>query len=225
MNVKSIRENTVMQIVDETTDTAYRALFSELHADKSFYVRAKELYDDARERQASMQLRVGFFSGNSLCSFSGVVEKVRVRGGVYLTLIRQTSPIIETVQRKTRREEMAVPVTLYRLSEDGFQNNKLNRDLDKMELRSISFDISAGGLCLVCNDQLRPSADPFYLVEFMIGKDVFLLPARMVRQGNAPQMVNYRHDYGFQFLYDRMPNEEKRLSNALISAKIAAVMG
>jgi len=225
VNLKSIKENTVMQVVNETRDFAYRVLYSGVCTDKSFYVKSKELYEDVKGLKDNCRFRIGFFSGNSIYSFTGLAEKVMIRGGAYLTLLRQTSDIVETTQRKSKREELAVNVVLYRLSEESFEANKLERDLGKMELKSISFDISAGGLCVVCNDRLRSSTEPYYLIDFSIGKEAFLIPARLARQGNAPQMVNYRHDYGFQFMYKNLPTEERRLANALVSAKISAAIG
>ena len=71
------------------------------------------------------------------------------------------------------------------------------------------------------NILLSSKYDPYYLVEFALSeKDTFLLPAKLVRRSNYPRTKIGRYDYGFQVIYDKMPEEKARLTRAILHKKL-----
>jgi len=89
-------------------------------------------------------------------------------------------------------------------------------------LTDISFDISSGGLCVITNTLLSSKYDPYFLVRFSLSeKDTFLLPTKIVRKSNYPRTKIGRYDYGFQFIFDNMPEEKARLTRAILNRKLS----
>lgn len=225
MEIKNIKTETMLRFVlaeDETV--AFKVTFFDLYTDKSFFVKSKELYEYASKAGRPLSFEINFFLDDASCNCTGRTEKVFIRSGSYLTLINQTSEIERTNPRRHQRESIATRVILYRLPEDEFNSNNFVRELSRVELSCMSFDISGGGFCLMSNDALRHPGEPHYLAEFTLnGNELFVLPVRLVRSDKAPPMSRVRYDYGFAFQYDNLPNEERRLIGALINVKMALV--
>lgn len=228
MFLKEIKTDTNLHIVEvvdgKETDVTYKGVFTDLVSDRSFFVRSIELYNAFPQMGDNTELLISFFRGDSICTFSGKADRVIIKNGMYLTLIEQASDIVPSSRRKYQREEMMVNVLLYDLKEDRLNSPPYTRSGLRVVFSSDTFDISAGGLCLVSNSRIRNDVGPYFLVEFSLskGKDTFLLPGKVVRKSNSPQMPMYKYDYGIQFIYDKIPNERKRLVNALFNAKFSA---
>jgi hypothetical protein len=69
---------------------------------------------------------------------------------------------------------------------------------------------------------LTSKHDPNYLIEFNLSeKDRFVLPAKLVRRSNYPHSKLGKYDYGFQFIFEKMPDEKGRLSRAILNRKLS----
>ncbi|HBU12697.1 MAG TPA: hypothetical protein DEB31_08230 [Clostridiales bacterium] len=222
MTITSIKDGTVLQAVKEGTDTVHRVTFSAPYKDDSFFVKSREFYTVA-EKEIGTQYRLSFYSGDSLCTFLCVIQRVFIKSGSFLTLLEQVSDIEETSQRKYLREDIAAKITLHNLSEDDYKNSRFSTG--PAVFSGMSINISAGGLCIVSNEKLRPSEEPYYLAEFSLGKDTFLLPSILARRTDAPHFMGYRYSYSFEFLFDLLPAEQNRLLGVLINTKAAAFLG
>ncbi len=209
-----------MQTIGVNGEDVFRATFYEFIGDETFYVKSKELHSVARP---GMQYRLSFVNkeNESICSFMGEVECTLIRSSAFLTLLKKLTDIEETAQRRFQREEMFIQVSVYHLSENAFHTNAFDCNINQLVQKTMSFDVSAGGMCIVCNGKIEKEGEPYYLLEFSVNNEQFVIPARIVREGNAPQMVNYRYDYGFEFQYDHLPGEETRLLGALLNSKMA----
>ena len=130
---------------------------------------------------------------------------------------------IETMNRRTYdRDEIRVEVKIYGLPEDQISESKFMKPIGKPAMTDMSFDISSGGLCVISNTVLHSEFEPFYLVEFSLGEwDQFMLPAKLVRASNYARTKIGKYDYGFQFIFDHLPNEKGRLTKAILSKKLS----
>ncbi|MDL2237329.1 PilZ domain-containing protein [Christensenellaceae bacterium OttesenSCG-928-K19] len=219
MTIKNIKDNTVLQVVSEENNTVHRATFYEPYKNDCFFAKSKSLHSEAA-KNIGKRCRVSFYNEDCICTFLSEIQRVFIKSGSYLTLLCQVSGIEETSQRKFQREDIATKVNLYGLSEENFQKSIFARD--RILFSSMSMNISAGGMCLVSNEQLRPSPDPYYLTEFSINKEAFLLPAHLLRRSDAPRFMQYRYSYGFGFLCENIPADQNRLLGTLINTKASA---
>lgn len=227
MHINHIQKGTTLFVSGDTNDSApnrvYETRFYETKDETSFYVEGIDLYNSINTLK-NAKLKIHFLLGATLFSFFGKITDIRPRGNSYLTLIEQVSLMQETSRRKYDRHEMKIFVKLYGLREaDLKQCNYVKAD-NNVEFSSTTFDVSLGGICMTSNVRLRSQYEPYFLAEFVLNeKEEFLLPLKLTRSGNCPQTVLFKYDYGFQFIYDEIPQEEKRLATALFSAKLSLV--
>ena len=77
-------------------------------------------------------------------------------------------------------------------------------------------NISGKDYQIYCNEitymPYIPNWDPF--------KDRFVIPAKIVRKSNYPRTKIGRYDYGFQFIFDSMPEEKAKLTTAILNKKL-----
>jgi len=197
----------------------YEAVFRYYESDKLLVVQCPWLYDNYDSLNLGARLNISYGDDMHSYVFTGQArEKLRGNG---LVMIEQLSNLEMTSRRQFDRDEIRVPVCAYGLSEAKLTASSFVRPANPPDLRDISFDISSGGLCVVTNTLLSSKHDPFYLVEFGFSdKDSFLLPSRLVRRSNYPRTKIGRYDYGFQFIYDKMPEEKGRVTRAILNKKI-----
>jgi len=212
----TIYEDLQMRPVSED----FEAVFRQVEGDRHFVVLCPALYDSFARLQLGASLRISFTSDPNIYTFTGrAKEKQRTRG---LVLIEQLTDIETLSSRKYDRDEFRMRVMVYGLPESKLSDVVFEKPQGNPDMSDLTYDISAGGLCVVSNTLLSSKHDPYYAIEFMIGdKDRFVLPAKLVRRSNYPRVKVGKYDYGFQFIFDKMPDEKGRLSRAILSKKLA----
>ena len=200
----------------------YEATFYDMNDfvnETSFVAKCTDLNRDYDQYNKNTLLEINFSGGSNLYTFKGkIIGKIRNDSIV----IEQTSTIVTLNRRKYQRDEIRVDVRLFPLSEDMVNNRRHTIPSDNPVMKEMSFDISAGGMCIVTNVSLNPKYDPYYLVEFALSeKDVFLLPAKLVRRSNYARSRVGKYDYGFQFIFTENSNEMSRLTKAILNKKLS----
>ena len=225
ISLKHIERGTKLSIVEDTQpDTAgkeYKAVFRHTEGDKTFVVQCVDLCDNFERVNPRPNLKIIFKSEPNMYTFTGrAVEKQRDGHG--LILLEQLSNIGTINSRRYIRDEFRLNVMLYGLPEAMLANQHFKKPQNEPEMADVTYDISAGGLCIVSNTHLVSKHDPYYLVEFSLGeKDKFLLPAKLVRRSNYNRTKVGKNDYGFQFIFDNMPDEKGRLSRSILNKKLS----
>jgi hypothetical protein len=224
MYLKFIDRGTAMRIqrtaAGEPSGTVYKASFYDFSADTAFFAESEALYGDFESYGENALLNITFARGDDMYTFTGRAKRALLNRGAHLTLIEQWSDIMFQSRRSDDRNEMRVSVRFYGLSAEDLKNGVFQKRDELPEFAAATFDISAGGLCMVSNEYLDSKYEPYFLAEFMLnsGKNEFLLPVRLIRKGNCPQTALYRYDYGLLFMYENCLEEKGRLSAALTDA-------
>jgi len=224
MDLKHIERGTKLVIFEEIQKRAisdeHEAVYRYHEDDKLVVVQCAWLYDYFDRLNLGACLNISFRTTEGTNMFTGkAVEKLRGNG---LVMIEQLTDMIAISQRQTgSRDEFRVNVRAYGLSEAKINATSFVVPDSKPELTDVSFDLSAGGICVVTETLLSSKYDPYYLVEFTVtDKDRFLLPSKLVRRSNYPRTKIGRYDYGFQFIFDKLPEEKSRLTRAILSRKL-----
>lgn len=211
-----------LQVSRDDLPMEFNGYFFEQVDDMGFFVESQDLYTFCESGGLKASVKVSFFRAGGMYAFTGRLRGTKLLRGQYLTQIEQISVIDKTTRRKDHRDEMRFDVSLYGITQANLQQGIFEKASQRPEFSCATLDVSAGGLCLVSNENLVSPFEPYFLSEFVLNeKDLFLLPSQLVRRGNCPQTVLYRHDYGIMFLFDHIPDEKKRLSVAIFKAKLA----
>ena len=202
----------------------YEALFYDMHDllnESSIVVQCASLNKDFNKLGRFAMLDISFTVGPNVFAFIGrAVEKMYSD----MVVIEQASEIETLNRRKYERDEFRVEVRIFGLPEEYLSYSRYTMPGTRPVLTEMSFDVSAGGMCIVTNTNLISEFDPYYLVSFTIGeRDSFLLPAKLVRRSNFARSRVGKYDYGFQFIYDNMPDEMARLTKAILNKKILSL--
>jgi len=226
MILRYIERGTNLQIdakmEGEAESTIYEATFYDLYDfvnETSFVVQSSKLNRDFSRIDQSVVMYISFMRGEFIYSFTG-----RASGKMYndMVIIDVLSGIEELNRRTYDRDEIRVDVKVYGLPEDQISEVKYMKPVGKPAMSDVSFDISSGGMCIISNTVLKSEFDPYYLVEFSFGTwDQFLLPAKLVRKSNYARTKIGRFDYGFEFIFDHLPNEKGRLTKAIVNKKLS----
>ena len=115
MKINNLKNNTVLQVIDEENNEVYRATFHEPYREDSFFFKSKDLYL-AAENNTGKQYRISFYNEDCICTFVGEVQRVLIKSGALLTLLQQVSEVEETSQRKFQREDITIKLNIYDLS-------------------------------------------------------------------------------------------------------------
>lgn len=219
MLLKFIERDTTMKIQvivnGENVGEAYAALFYDLDTDTSFFARCHELYDRFPNLPPGAHLKVTFWLRENMYMFEGRPIELAPYMGSNSVLIKQTTDIDVSSLRRDARNEMSVLVRLYTFVPYGTTASVMGGEFI---FAAETFDISAGGFCLVSNEPFD-TKELLFTAEFNLsGRSDFLLPAKLVRKGDSPQTVLYHFDYGFVFLFDDCLDEKPRLSAAITDA-------
>ena len=76
-------------------------------------------------------------------------------------------------------------------------------------------------MCIISNSVLKSKYEPYFLAEiFLTPKDVFYIPAKLVRRTSYQRTVIGKYDYGFQFIFEHIPGEESKLMSAIMTKKL-----
>jgi len=223
MDSKYIERGTKLIIYEELQKRAvsdeHEAVFRYHESDKLLVVQCAWLYENYDRLNLGAQLNITYGTEATVFSFAGVAkEKLRSNG---LVMIEQLTNVEAKSRRQFDRDEIRVSVNVYGLPEAQVSSSTFARPSNAPDLTDVSFDISSGGLCIITNTLLSSKHDPNYLVEFSLTeKDSFLLPVKIVRKSNYPRTKIGRYDYGFQFLFEQIPEEKVRLTKAILSKKL-----
>jgi len=223
MDVRHIERGTKLTIYEELQQRAvsdeHEAVFRYHESDRLIVVQCAWLYENYDRLNLGAQLNISYGNETIVNSFIGLAkEKLRGNG---LVMIEQLTDIETKSSRQFDRDEIRVNVKAYGLPEAKVSLAKLDMPTAAHDISDVSFDISSGGLCVVTNVLLSSKYDPYYQVLFSLTeKDSFNLPARLVRRSNYPRTKIGRYDYGFQFIFDNMPEEKARLTRAILNKKL-----
>ena len=224
MSVKHIERGTKLVVYEEMQKRAvsdeHEAVFRYYETDKLIVLQCTWLHENYDRLSLASQLNVSFDTGSEVHSF---IAEVRKRlSGKGLVMIEQLTPIETKSRRQFDRDEIRLVVNIYGVNEAKLSSQSFTKPESKPDLTDVSYDISSGGLCVITNTLLNSKHDPYYLAEFSFSDmDMFLLPSKVVRKSNYPRTNIGRYDYGFQFLYDNLPEEKARLTRAILKKKIS----
>ena len=224
MKLTHLEKGTKLTIYEELQKRAvgdeHEAIFRYQENDKMIVVQCSWLYENYDRLCLGSQLNVSFDTAEEVNSFTGLPrEKLRNHG---LVMIEQMSDIFTKSRRQFDRDEIRVSVDVFGLQASKATHAEFKNPATPPDLTDISFDISSGGLCVITNTLLSSKYDPYFLVRFSLSeKDTFLLPTKIVRKSNYPRTKIGRYDYGFQFIFDNMPEEKARLTRAILNRKLS----
>jgi len=198
----------------------HEAIFRYLEDDKLIVVQCQWLYDNFSTLNLGTKLNISYDAKETVNSFTGIAkEKLRGNG---LVMIEQISDLESKSRRQFDRDEIRLNVNIFGLPEAKVSGTVFEKPASAPDLSDITFDVSSGGLCVITNTLLSSKYDPFFLVEFSFNdKDSFLLPSKVVRKSNYPRTKIGRYDYGFQFIFDNIPEEKSRLTRAILNKKLS----
>jgi len=226
MNLKYLERGTKLKIFEEydmrAVSEEYDAVFKYFETETLFIIFSPEIYENYDKLNADAILNISFMTDFNIYIFTGrAVEKQRTSG---MILVEQLAEIVTINRRKYTRDEMRVRVRAYGLSEKKLESTYFDLPDAVPELVDMTYDISVGGVCVISNTLLTCKYDPYYLIDFTLtanDKDAFVLPSKLVRRSNYPRTKIGRYDYGFQFIFDNLPDERGRLSRAILSRKLS----
>ena len=206
----------------ETGDEVYDAAFYDMHdlvRETSFVVHSTDLNKNYNNINRDTVLEISFSQGPNVYSFRGRLAG-KIRGDS--VIIEQVTDI-ETLNRRVyQRDEILVNVRVYGLPEELIAGPRYKVPDMKPALVDVSFDVSAGGMCILSNTVLTSEHDPYYLLEFSFSdKDWFLYPALLVRRSKYARSRVGRYDYGFKFIFDSLPDEKIRLTKTILTKKLS----
>ena len=223
MNLRHIERGTKFLIYEELQQRAvsdeYEAIFRYHESDKLIVFQCPWLYDNYDRLNLGAKLNISYDTGSEIHTFIGLARE-KLRGNAQV-MIEQITDVETKSRRQFDRDEIRVNVSVYGLPEAKKSASVFEKPEGNPDLTDVSFDISSGGLCVVTNTLLNSKYDPYFLVSFSFSdKDTFLLPSRVVRKSNYPRTKIGRYDYGFQFIFDNMPEEKARLTRAILNKKL-----
>jgi len=224
MNLAHIERGTKLTIFEEFQQRAvsdeYEAVFRYIDGEKTFVVQSAGLYDNYGRLNLGSRLNISFMIEPNTYSFTGrPMEKQRASN---MVMIEQLTDIETVSLRKYDRDELRVNVQAYGLPEAKLADTFFEKPEGEPDMSDITYDLSAGGVCVISSTLLSSKHDPYYLIAFALGdRDKFVLPAKIVRRSNYPRTKIGRYDYGFQFVFDNMPEEKSRLSRAILNRKLS----
>ena len=226
MELRHIQRGTQLQIFEMSAvgdaSEEYEAVYHDLHDlvnETSFIVQCAKMNRNFPQLDNKTTLSINFTSGQSIHSFTG--RAVGKMSGD-LVVLEQLTNIMTVNRRVYERDEIRIDVNMYTLSEDMLSQTKFVKPIADPVLMDVSFDISAGGMCIITNRSISEENDPYYLAIFSVGeRDSFMLPAKLVRRSRYARTRIGKYDYGFQFIFDNMPDEKSRLTKAILNRKLS----
>jgi len=224
MDLRHIERGAKFMIFEELQQRAvsdeHEAVFRYHESDRLLVLQCAWLYENYDRLNLGAKLNISYDSDADVHTFIGRAhEKLRGNG---LVMIEQLTDVETKSRRQFDRDEIRVNVSVYGLQESKLSSPMFDKPDCNPDITDVSFDISSGGLCVITNTLLSSKHDPYYLVEFSFSeKDRFVIPSRIVRKSNYPRTKIGRYDYGFQFIFDHMPEEKARLTRAILNRKLS----
>ena len=227
MRLRHIERGMRLQLIfnSETKDKRqeYEASYCDLHdvvGESSFVVQCPKLSEDYDSIDPKKVMEVSFTSGMSIFTFTGRIAGKKQKD---MIIIEKMSEVKELNRRIYQRDELRVEVKIYVLNEDMMGESSYSSPVIEPSMKEMCFDISAGGMCIITNSVLKPEHQKFFLIDFNVGdRERFLLPSVLVRRSNYARSRVGKYDYGFQFVFDNMPDEKSRLTRAILGKKLSS---
>lgn len=223
MTLEQIERGTQFNVYEEldkriVSDGTYEAEFRYPENSTSFVVRSGTLYERCGKFSKDTRLCMTFSAGPYIHTFTAAVKEKQRNG---IVLVEQISQIDTHNRREFDRDEIRVPVNIFALPEQDINWAEYGKPSGAPLLSDVTFDVSVGGLCVITNTLLGVEHDPYYLAEFSLTEgDYHILPTILVRRSKHARTSIGRHDYGFQFILDHMPDETRRLMKGIINRKV-----
>lgn len=205
-------------------NTKYAAKFYELCGASSFLVESQELYKEFSSFTNDTYLDICLFHAANMFSLKGKPRDAFIQDGLYLIQIDQVSTLEVYSRRMFPRHELSVPVNIYAAESDDLDTLRQPRNTYDAIFSGKTFDLSVGGLCILSNEKIVQKEDRIFIIELTMNKNErFVLPAKLVRSGNASQSVQYKFDYGFLFDFKNQEHEKARLVTSIFKLKLTGV--
>jgi len=225
MTLGHIERNAVLSIFEQIGDRAvsdeYEAVYKYLEEDKLFIVQCKQLAERYDNLDRAAHLNITLKIGPYVHTFTGNAQGKR-KGG--MVLIEQLTDIMTFSRRQFDRDELRVGIRVFDLPKTEIAGSMFEIYKERHVLSDLTFDLSAGGFCIITNQSINAVYDPYYLAEFAFSeKDYFRLPSQLVRRENCQRTKIGRNDYGFEFIFENLPEEQDRLENAIVIKKLASL--
>ena len=199
----------------------FEAVYRYHENDSHFVVKCPALYDEIKAPvDKSNTLHISFEIGPYIYTFHGrVAEKQRNTG---MLMIEQRTELKKINRRLYERDELRLHIRIKGLPAAMINESRHHKMDSQPDMIEMTFDVSTGGLCVISQKMLKSEHDPYYLLEFSINdRDSFLLPAKLVRRSNYPRTRIGKYEYGFQFIFDKHPDDKGRLTSAILNKKLS----
>jgi len=223
MKLSHIDKGTKLIIFEDMQDgivsDGHEAVVRYIESDRQIVVSCPWLHDMFDSLNLDSRLNVSFDQGAVVHSFVATAQS-KLRGGSQV-MLQQLTEIETKERRKFNRDELRISVAIYGLPESNVSSQVHDMSDMAPEFTDVTYDISSGGLCVITNEVLNSRHDPYYLLEFnLTSRDRFIIPSKLVRRSNYPHTKLGKYDYGFQFIYDNLPEEKGRLTTSILNRKI-----
>ena len=201
----------------------YEAQYYDLHdlvGETSFLAQSSKLSREYDTIDQNVTLEISAFRGATVYTFAGRIIGKKSPEMVIIELISD----IKTLNRRIyQRDELRIDVRIHKMEEDKMNEPRYEQPMTEPVMTEMSFDISAGGMCVITNKVLRPENHKHFLIDFYLAeKERFLLPSLLVRRSNYARSAVGKFDYGFKFIFDNMPDEKARLTKAILGRKLSS---
>jgi hypothetical protein len=226
MNLSLIERGTKLFVFEglqeEDAVDIFEAVFRYVESDMVFMAHSVGLYAIYDRLDFNSRLTIQYNIGPNTYRFVGrPLNKQRNQG---MVLIEQITKIEQFNLRKYDRDELRFTVSIYGIPKSHLDGDSFKKPQSTPEMSDVSYDISPGGLCIISNRTLNSKYDPYYILEFSLSeKQSFLLPAKLVRRANCQRTKVGKYDYGFQFIFDKIPDEKSRLTKEILSRKLSQI--
>ncbi|MCL2574650.1 MAG: PilZ domain-containing protein [Defluviitaleaceae bacterium] len=189
--------------------------FVDTYNDLLFSIECPQLLKQSRVPEEGDFVRFTFFRGAESYTFEGKLSSIDTDFGKTLLYINAVSPIEKASRRKSQRIQVSLPAALYIPA--GDQNNMPG----EFSCQCTTFDISAQGLCLLSNTKLDLRHGSDFVIEIRLPSyDPFIIPAKHIRTGNCPQLMQYRHDHAFGIDSETSSSKIYNLTLAIFQLKL-----
>ena len=166
-----------------------------------------DLYEYCSALPRNTLMSIAFYRGQTEFSFEAKLESVLMKNDKKLTEVTAIGVIKENSRRLTRRFLITVDVGVF-------------TQKDNLDLRPVcsgqSYDISCDSISIWSSDNLAMSSTPYYVRFVLFNRDVFNLPAKLLRRKNAPSTSMYRNEYVLLYDFASDMREKNRLLDAFI---------
>jgi len=185
---------------------------------ENFSIRSSDIAADV-ELLKGATMDVKFSTKMTECSFSakimGLASKFASTDIVDCVV---TSLLKETPRRSDARIDISLRVKVY-----SYVDDPERKFIGDFLCESVSDNVSRGGVRLFSDFKLEDLPDSMYTLAFSFPQgELFVLPARIVRNQRNTSNRSYSYDYGLIFDFDYLPEYREKLILNVLQAKITS---